>query len=118
MARRSLGAVGKVRSGRIRQLAVQQQAFDVPAARLAMSDQPRGKHPCVIDYENIACGQITAELGEHPMLETVVTMHHQQPGSAALLARMLGDERFRKREIKVRNVHGAVVCEEWRCPCT
>jgi hypothetical protein len=69
----------------------EQETLERTAARNAMTKKPRRKDARIVQDEQIAGDEITAEVGEHRVLNSVVTMKDEQPRTAALPRRVLGD---------------------------
>ena len=70
-----------------------------------MTKQTRGKDARVIDDEQVAWNQVLRQIRERRVFGATGTMHDQQTRSAALLRRILRDQRVWELEIEFVNVH-------------
>ena len=72
-----------------------------------MTKKPRRKHARIVQDEQIPGEEITAEVGEHRVLNSVVAMKDEQSRAAALLRRVLGDQRHRaaRNQSRKRSFH-------------
>src|SRR5437762_13301356 len=69
----------------------QQETLERTPTWDAMTKKPRREDARIVQDDQIARDEITAEVCEHRVLNSVVTMEDEQPRAAALARRMLGD---------------------------
>lgn len=77
-----------------------------------MTEQPRRKDARIVEYEQIARRQVTAEVGEHRVLDVPLAIEHEQTRSAAPFRRMLRDQLLGQLEIEIGNVRGRLLALE------
>ena len=70
-----------------------------------MSEQSRREDPRIVQDQQVAGSQVTAELGERRVLESIIATHHQQPRLASRPWRVLRNQFGGQLEIKIRDVH-------------
>ena len=86
-------------------LALEQQALDGAAARIATAEQPRRKHARVVGDEAIAGGEERRQIGDRRFVPAFLLATDDKKPRGAARTRMLRDELRREFEIEVRDAH-------------
>ena len=86
--------------------APEQQALDLPAARIAMAEQARRDDARIVDDEQIARREEGWQIADDVVSPRAsMPVHHEQPRRAARGGRLLRDQVLGQFEIELTQVH-------------